>query len=80
MVMTMYVRLSQMREGERGTVVNVQGGHRVRQRLLGMGIAPGTKIVVIKAGFSGPYIIALGSTRLALGRGIAERIIVRRER
>ena len=78
MVMIMYVRLSQMREGEKGIVVDVQGGYRARQRLLGMGIAPGVKIVVIKAGFPGPYIIALGSTRLALGRGIANRVIVRR--
>ncbi|NJE25288.1 ferrous iron transport protein A [Thermococcus sp. MV5] len=75
----MYVRLAQMREGEHGVVVDVQGGHRARQRLLGMGIAPGTKIVVIKSGNPGPYIVGIGNTRLAVGSGIAERIIVRRE-
>jgi len=77
--MLMYVRLTQMREGERGIVVDIHGGHRARQRLLGMGIAPGTKIVVVKSGRPGPYIIAIGNTRIALGQGVAEKIIVRRE-
>ncbi|USS41746.1 FeoA domain-containing protein [Thermococcus aggregans] len=75
----MYVLLTQMREGERGIIVDILGGHGVRSRLLGMGIAPGTKIVVIKPGNPGPYIIAVGNTRIALGRGVAEKIIVRRE-
>ncbi|WP_232054704.1 FeoA domain-containing protein [Thermococcus sp. 2319x1] len=79
MVMLMYVQLTQMRDRERGVVVDIQGGHRVRQRLLGMGIAPGTKIFVVKSGNPGPYIIAIGNTRIALGQGVAEKIIVRRE-
>ena len=80
MVMLMYVRLTQMREGEQGVVVDIQGGVGVRQRLLGLGITPGTKIWVIKSSTPGPIIIAIGSSRIALGRGIANKIIVRRER
>lgn len=79
MVMLMYVRLTQMREGEKGVVVDIQGGYGARQRLLSMGIAPGTKIFVLKSGNPGPYIIAIGNTRIALGKGVAEKIVVRRE-
>ncbi|WP_227738502.1 FeoA family protein [Thermococcus paralvinellae] len=79
MVMSMYVRLSQMREGERGVVVDIQGGVGARQRLLGLGITPGTRIWVIKSSAPGPIIIAVGSSRIALGRGIADKIIIRRE-
>ncbi|HIP74829.1 MAG TPA: ferrous iron transport protein A, partial [Thermococcus paralvinellae] len=33
--MNMHARLSMMREGERGVVVDIEGGAGVRQRLLG---------------------------------------------
>ncbi|AIF69613.1 FeoA family protein [Palaeococcus pacificus DY20341] len=75
----MYVRLTQMREGEKGVVVDIQGGIGVRQKLIGMGITPGARIVVIKSGKPGPFIIAIGNMRLALGRGVADRILLRRE-
>ena len=74
----MYVRLSQMHEGETGIVVDIHGGPGARQKLMGMGITPGTRITVIKSGRPGPYIIAIGNMRLALGRGIAEKILIRR--
>lgn len=77
--MIMYVRLTQMREGEKGIVVDIRGGPGIRQRLLGIGITPGTKIWVIKAGRPGPYIIAIGNMRLAIGHGAADKIIVRRK-
>ncbi|WP_394296778.1 FeoA family protein [Palaeococcus pacificus] len=77
--MLMYVRLTQMREGEKGVVVDIQGGIGVRQKLIGMGITPGARIVVIKSGKPGPFIIAIGNMRLALGRGVADRILLRRE-
>lgn len=77
--MLMYVRLSQMREGESGIVVDIQGGAGARQRLLGMGITPGVRVWVIKSSRPGPIIVAVGTSRIALGRGIADKIIVRRE-
>lgn len=77
--MAMYVRLTQIREGEVGTVVDIRGGSGIRQRLLGIGITPGIKIWVIKAGRPGPYIIAIGNMRLAIGYGAADKIIIRRE-
>lgn len=75
----MHVRLSKLREGERGIVIDIQGGVGARQRLLGLGITPGTVVWVIKSSSSGPIIIGVGPSRVALGRGIADKIIVRRE-
>ncbi|HIP89323.1 MAG TPA: ferrous iron transport protein A [Thermococcus paralvinellae] len=75
----MHVRLSKMKEGERGVVIDIQGGAGARQRLLGLGITPGTVIRVIKSSPPGPVIIGVGPSKVALGRGIADKIIVRRE-
>jgi len=46
-----------------------------------MGLTPGTEITVTKiAPFGGPIEICVRGSRLALGRGMAERILVRIKR
>jgi len=42
-----------------------------------MGLTPGTKIMIMKsAPFHGPIEIYVRGSRLAIGRGMAERILV----
>jgi len=46
-----------------------------------MGLTPGTTVTVVKsAPFHGPLEILVRGSRLALGRGMAERIFVEKER
>ena len=46
-----------------------------------MGLTPGTKVTVVKsAPFHGPMELHVRGSRLAIGRGMARRIIVRVER
>jgi len=46
-----------------------------------MGLTPGTKVTVIQsAPFHGPIELQVRGSRLAIGRGMAERIIVRVEK
>ncbi|MHA1618679.1 MAG: FeoA family protein [Promethearchaeota archaeon] len=60
-----------------GTVTHISAGHRATQRLSGMGIIPGTKIQIIsQAPFRGPLQISIRGTRLAIGRGLAYKIMV----
>jgi ferrous iron transport protein B len=62
-------------EGEEGVVHLLSGGETLTRRLAGMGIVPGTDIKVLRN--SGGLIIVLASdTRVALGRGQAEKILV----
>ena len=52
-----------------------------QRRLEDMGLTPGTKVTVVKsAPFHGPVELLVRGSRLALGRGMAERIIVRVEK
>ena len=62
-------------EGEEGIVHLLSGGDKLTSRLAGIGIVPGTRIKVLRN--SGGLIIVLASeTRVALGRGQAEKILV----
>jgi ferrous iron transport protein B len=64
-------------EGEEGIVHLLSGGDRLSSRLAGMGIVPGSKIRMLRS--RGGLVIVLASdTRVALGRGQAEKILVAR--
>lgn len=69
--------LAQMRTGRTGTVVEVLGGHGLIRRLDALGIRPGKKVTKISSTlFHGPVILRVDSTDVAVGFGMARRIIV----
>jgi len=74
------VPLTTLASGQTGTVVRLGGGRAMQARLLGMGLYVGSEVHVLKAhrGSHGPTLLAVGETRLALGYGMAERILVHR--
>jgi len=69
--------LSMVSPGEDVRLVAIRGGRRVRKRLADLGLTPGTILRVVQAGFHGPLIVAFkDDARLALGRGMAHKIMV----
>ena len=75
------VPLTALKAGETGTVASIKGGYErkwaFRKRLMDMGLTPRTRVTVVKlAPFHGPVEILVRGSRLALGRGMAERILV----
>jgi ferrous iron transport protein A len=75
--MTRRLRLLDMSGGEEGTVLSVQGGGGARRRLEALGVRPGVTIVKVTGSpFGGPVIIGIGPVRLAIGYGMAGKIIV----
>ena len=62
--------------GEPLTIVDVRAGSRLRHRLSDLGLVPGTVIKVVKSLGHGPVILALGDSRLALGRGASHKVLV----
>ena len=57
-------------------VVRVDHGKALRLRLTAMGITPGTVLRVVQRVGDGPCIVAVRGTRVALGRGMLNRIHV----
>jgi ferrous iron transport protein A len=71
--------LSELREGESAIVLYPLGGLGLRRRLMEMGLVPGTEVTVLrKAPFRGPIEVGVRGTSLALGFGVASKVIVKR--
>ncbi len=69
--------LAEMRSGQTGTVVEVLGGHGLVRRLDALGIRPGRKVTKLSSAlFRGPVIIRVNNTQVAVGFGMARKIIV----
>lgn len=70
------LRLAQVASGQRLRIEGVDAGKRLLARLIAMGLAPATEArVMLNRG--GAVVLATGETRVALGRGMAEKILVR---
>jgi ferrous iron transport protein A len=68
--------LAMARAGELVTVTGVRAGWGLQRRLADMGLTPGVQIRVINSQTPGPVLIDLRGSRVALGRGIAQKIVV----
>jgi len=71
------ISLTRMRPGHSGTVVQIQGGHGLVDRLNALGIMPGKRITKISSMIArGPVTIEVDRAQVAIGFGMANRIIV----
>jgi len=68
--------LAMMEVGRRVRVVGVNAGRGLQARLATMGLVPGTEIDVVQNSGRGPFVIAVKESRLMLGRGMAQKIMV----
>jgi len=74
------VSISSLKRGQCGKISFVRGGHNMFQRLLDMGLKPGTKICAERIGpFGGPVELAVSGSKLTLGKGVASKIFVELE-
>lgn len=67
--------LSLATAGERVRVERIGGGEKARKNLNDLGINVGTELVVISSN-GGPLVVAVKGTRIALGRGAAQKVMV----
>ena len=71
--------LAELAPGERGIVEELLAGKTFRARALALGFTPGAPLAMVHNTGSGPIIVLVRDTRVALGRGEAQKIyIVRR--
>ena len=71
------VRLLDVSPGSSARVVEFGGGKILRRKLTQYGIYPGDCLrLVRKAPLGGPILVVCNDREIALGRGVAEKIIV----
>lgn len=69
--------LGQMEVGQTGTIIEILGGWGLVRRLEALGVRPGKKVTKISTTlFRGPVTLRIGNTQVAVGFGMARKIIV----
>ncbi|MCD6426896.1 MAG: ferrous iron transport protein A [Caldisericaceae bacterium] len=71
------VTLLDIKAGEKAEIVSLAGGYGFMRRLQEMGLIPGQIVEVVRNSAMGPVEISVMGTHLAIGRGIAAKVIVR---
>lgn len=67
--------LTMIAPGRRVKLVQIKAGRRLRHRLTELGLTPGVGLEIVQDQ-GGPLLLAVRDTRLALGRGMAHKIMV----
>jgi len=63
--------------GEKVIIKRVRAGWGLQRRLADLGLTPGVEVTIISSGRPGQVVISIRGSRLALGRGVASKIVVR---
>ena len=70
------IPLSLIDIGRKARLHTVCAGRELTARLASMGLVPGTELEVISKSARGPLVVLVGETRLVLGRGMVNKILV----
>lgn len=69
--------LAQIKQGDTRTIIDIQGGRGVIKRLESLGVRCGVRITKISSQLMrGPITIKVGNSQIALGYGMAKKIIL----
>jgi len=74
------ISLAQVKTKYKGKVIEILGGTNLENKLMNMGVYKGKEVTKLShIGLRGPVVIKAGRSILALGHGIAVKIIVEAE-
>jgi len=68
--------LEVVQAGRRVRLIAVNAGRGLQGRLAAMGLVPGVEIKVLRNSVHGPFLIEVKGSRIMLGRGMAQKILV----
>ena len=74
---TLITPLSNVSSGNDVQIINIDAGWGLQRRLADMGLIPGLRVKVIGNHKPGSVVLDVRGSRLALGRGISNKIMVR---
>jgi ferrous iron transport protein A len=75
------VDLTQLEEGESGVVVDICGGDGLVRRLESLGIRVGKEVTKVSSQLMrGPITVRINNSQVAIGFGMAKKILVEKEK
>ena len=69
------VPLAFLLPNQRGIVREIRGGRGLVRRLVELGFTPNSEVTIVKSN-PGPILVSIKGSRIALGRGVAMKILV----
>jgi ferrous iron transport protein A len=57
-------------------VLSILGGQHARQKMMDLGIIPGAEVEVLQGSSGSPFLLRVGSSRIMLGWGMVQKILV----
>ncbi|MCD5412251.1 ferrous iron transport protein A [Thermodesulfovibrionales bacterium] len=73
----MVTNLCKLAEGEVATIRHIECEHKIQRRLAVLGIKTGKTVrKITSAPLRGPLVIAVDRAKVAVGRGMAERVFI----
>ncbi len=66
--------LAEVEEGKKVKIMEILGGHGLVRRLLRIGLTVGIELFIVNN--QGPIIVKFGDSTIAIGRGMAKKILV----
>lgn len=73
------VPLSDLSPQEKGVVRSLEGGRGFVGRMVALGFTPGAAVTMVQNFGRGPMIVLVRGSRVALGRGEGQKVLVQRE-
>jgi DtxR family transcriptional regulator, Mn-dependent transcriptional regulator len=70
------IPLSNLKSGQFGTINTYLGKRSMLGRFLSLGFTPGSQVKMVKNYKTGPLLVKIHDTSIAIGRGLAEKIII----
>ena len=68
--------LTTLAPGQRARLVCIEAGRQAVHRLSELGMTPGVELELLHCNSSGPLLLMVRDTRLAVGRGMADKVMV----
>ncbi len=80
MTVSQKIPLSLLEPGKMVTIRKLDGGIEFQKKLSSLNIRVGKTIFIVTLlPFNGPVVIQIGNTKVSIGRGMAQHIIVEKE-
>ena len=70
------IPLSTVAAGRKVRLAGVDAGQNLRSRLAAMGLVGNVEMTVVRNGHPGPFVISVKGSKVMLGRGMAQKIMV----
>ena len=71
-----FVPLSVVKAGKTVRLISVNAGQGLNNRLASMGLVRHVEITVVRNTHPGPFVISVKDSKMMLGRGVANKIMV----